>query len=778
MRHSLRPLALLSAAPLAIALPIALVAMPTPIMAQGLQMVQPLNTDADKLGVVMRRLATAPNDADALVTAGELSLKLDDLRAAAAFFARAEKADPRNARVKAGMASILVRSERPGEALRYFAQAQSLGLDPGSFAGDRALAYDLIGEQDRAQRDYRLALSRGGDDETLRRYALSLGISGNQPLALQQIDTLVRRQDRGAWRARAFILAMTGDQAGATKIATTMMPGALGSGLQPFFERLPTLPAADRAFAVHFGEVRPTPERLADARMVPPLPALGRDPTAPMMAATTPVAPVRTAAIDPKRNRGRTRDDRRAQRGTSAPAQTAPVQMAATTAGVPGRVPLAASTVTTVASPMQMVQSLPTATARVEAVQPGVTATPAASPSSPVPGGRPLGPGFAGQAGSSVAASGAATRPQADGTLAASTVAQLAAIPVRPETPQQTMGADTRPGFASTGPVASGMSVSRATTPSQPNATSLANMAAMTPASASGPQSASPAVAAQSTAPATGPEAMPPATRGDDAILARIVAGLSMPMADLTIDPNAATSAPPVAAAVTTPTRVATRTAPVRTSPARTVTPRTTAAVTDDPPAPARSTRATRAKLPAAMPAEPVEAVAVTPRLSRRQAARAAAAAARENAEADALAEAEAAPKTSVKKSAKALAAEKKLLADKKAAADKKVLADKAAAEEKKLAKADPERIWVQVAGGANANDLPKAWSSVQAKAAALKGRPAYATPLRATNRVVTGPFKTEAEARTFVNTLAKQGVSAFTFTSDKGQKLTKLPTK
>lgn len=756
MRYFQRPSALLCATTLAIAL----AAIVPPAAAQGLQMVQPLNTDADKLGTVMRRLATAPNDADALVTAGELSLKLDDLRAASVFFARAEKADPRNARMKAGMASILVRSERPGEALRYFAQAESLGLDPGVFAGDRALAYDLIGEQGRAQRDYRLALSRGGDDETLRRYALSLGISGNQPLALQQIDTLVRRQDRGAWRARAFILAMTGDQAGATKIATTMMPGALGNGLQPFFERLPTLSAVDRAFAVHFGEVRATPERLADARMVPTLPPLGRDPSAPVMAATTTVAPVRTAAADV--SRGRTRYDRRGQRTVP------PTQLAAST-GVPGRVPLAASAVTTVGSPMQLIQPrpmttpVPAAAVPVTAARPSWTAPATAQLPATVTTGRPLGPGFAGQSitRQPPVSGGAAMRPQADGTLAASTVAQLAAIPIRPATatPQvPASAADTRPGFASV-PSASptpDMAVSAAV--AEANPTAMANMAAMTPA---------PPIVTQTASPAPAPSAVAPPLRGDDAILARIVAGLSMPMADLTIDPNAATASP--ARGVTTPVEVASRPAATRTPPVR-VKP---APVAEAAPA---TTRTTRGKTAAT---ERAATTATTlPRLTRRQAARAAEAAARENAEADALADADAAPKSPVKKTAKALAAEKKLIADKKAAADKKAVADKKAAEDRKLAKADPARIWVQVAGGANASDLPKAWASVQGKAAALKGRPAYATPLRATNRVVTGPFKTEAEARTFVNTLAKQGVSAFTFTSDKGQKLTKLPSK
>ena len=236
-----------------------------------------------QLASEMRILAANPLDLPALIRAGELTLRLDDPTAASGFFARAERIDPNNPRIKAGKAIILLRAGRPGEALRRFVEAEQARGDVRTFAADRGLAYDLIGEQDRAQRDYRLALKSGslnavGIDETTRRYALSLGISGKRDEALAQIDPLLRKSDRGAWRARAFILAMTGDGRGAEKIAASMMPGGLGQGLQPFFEKLPTLRPADRAFAVHFGEVRSTPMRLVDARMAPVLPALGARP--------------------------------------------------------------------------------------------------------------------------------------------------------------------------------------------------------------------------------------------------------------------------------------------------------------------------------------------------------------------------------------------------------------------------------------------------------------------------------------------------------------------
>lgn len=201
---------------------------------------------ADELASEMRVLAVTPTDVRAMVRAGELTLKLDDATAASGFFARAERIDPNNPRIKAGKGIILLRSGRPGEALRRFAEAEQLRGDVRTFVAERALAYDLIGEQERAQRDYRLAQKSGalndvGADETARRYALSLGISGKRDEALAQIDPLLRRSDRGAWRARAFILAMNGDGRGAERIAASMMPGGLGQGLQPFFDKLTTL---------------------------------------------------------------------------------------------------------------------------------------------------------------------------------------------------------------------------------------------------------------------------------------------------------------------------------------------------------------------------------------------------------------------------------------------------------------------------------------------------------------------------------------------------------
>lgn len=246
------------------------------------------NPTADRLSEQVRLLADNPRNLEALVSAGQLSAKLGDTAAALAFLARAEAVDPNDARIFAARGSALVQMEKPGEALRMFNEAERRGLAVDQYAADRGFAYDLLGAPELAQRDYRVALQHGNDDETVRRLALSLGITGRGDEAMTLLDPLLRRSDRPSWRARAFILAMTGDVPGAEKIASTMMPGTMGAALSPFFRKLPTLGNADRAFAVHFGELAPTAARQADARGAPALPAY------------TPTRPVVLASVTPK----------------------------------------------------------------------------------------------------------------------------------------------------------------------------------------------------------------------------------------------------------------------------------------------------------------------------------------------------------------------------------------------------------------------------------------------------------------------------------------------
>src|ERR1044072_635079 len=104
------------------ALVLAVLAGPAPALAQTEVVAQP-NPDADLLAAEMRNLAVNPRDLRALLSAAEISTRLADTSAALAFYARAEAVEPTNSRIMAGRAAVLVRLERPGEAMRLFQQA-------------------------------------------------------------------------------------------------------------------------------------------------------------------------------------------------------------------------------------------------------------------------------------------------------------------------------------------------------------------------------------------------------------------------------------------------------------------------------------------------------------------------------------------------------------------------------------------------------------------------------------------------------------------------------
>jgi len=208
---------------------------------------------AEGLARYLRVLARDPGDLEALSGAGAAALAVGDADAAINFYVRAEKISPRDGRIKAGLGSALVQKEQPRAALRLFDSATDLGVAPFAVALDRGLAYDLRGDNRKAQTEYLTLLRVRADPEATRRLALSLAMMGERTGALTILDPLLRKKDVAAWRARAFVLAMTGDIAGAEAVAYAVLPRYQADALKPFLARLPSLKPAEKAAAVHFG---------------------------------------------------------------------------------------------------------------------------------------------------------------------------------------------------------------------------------------------------------------------------------------------------------------------------------------------------------------------------------------------------------------------------------------------------------------------------------------------------------------------------------------------
>jgi Flp pilus assembly protein TadD len=200
----------------------------------------------------VRTLASDPKGFEALIGAGRAALALGDTQAAAGFFARADDVNPRSPLPQAGMGAVSVANGYPQSALPYFTRAQQLGASQALIGCDRGLAFDLLGRQADAQKDYRVALAGPDGDEARRRLALSLAISGDKNGALAALAPLSAKGDSAVPRTRAFILALSGDSRGAMTAIDAAMPGSW-SRVAPFLQRLPGLQPGQKAAAVNLG---------------------------------------------------------------------------------------------------------------------------------------------------------------------------------------------------------------------------------------------------------------------------------------------------------------------------------------------------------------------------------------------------------------------------------------------------------------------------------------------------------------------------------------------
>ncbi len=237
----------------------------------------------------VRLIARDPRNFTALVAAGRAALGTGDTQAAVGFFGRAEELSPRSWQPKAGLAAAAVAMGDPRAALSYFAQAQQYGATQMQIAVDRGLAFDLIGDQAKAQSDYRVALLGVDANEARRRLAVSLAISRDIKGAGDTIEPLLLRHDQEAVRINAFILALAGDREGARRTIDAAMPGA-GARFEPFFRMLPVLRPAEKAAAVHLGEFpKDAAQRYAQAEPVPSSPVLSiSNSSRPRQASTAP----------------------------------------------------------------------------------------------------------------------------------------------------------------------------------------------------------------------------------------------------------------------------------------------------------------------------------------------------------------------------------------------------------------------------------------------------------------------------------------------------------
>jgi hypothetical protein len=651
----------------------AICAFGTPVAAQMVQPIpgvtapDPVNT----LSVHLRTLAANPRNLFALLGAGQAAIDVGDPNAALGFFARAEEIDPRNPRAKAGLASALVLLEKPDDALRVFGEAVSLGILEEAIAKDRGLAYDLRGDNRRAQRDYVMALRRGPDDEVTRRYALSLGISGDRSQALTVLDPLLRKQDQGAWRARAFILAMNNDVSGANAIARQVMPASLAGTMSPFLTRLAKLNPAERAHAVNFGTMPSDGQTFASVQIGDPFKPIG----------------------------------------------SAPGGSSAGDGLIPSGAPLGRQAVAATPAPRELPRPNPVVVAQAPSpvapakVAPGFTTEPS--------------PRLGTRIGTRIAAvDPTKLPPEARGEVGNVTrVTTMTALPM-PDTARPPVSVVPAP-TPVPAPVPAPVPV-RVATP-QPPSIVVAPPVAVAPQPAPEPQP-----------PVQTAAVTPPPT----------VAGSASPMTTNSPLPPAPVMEPDAGVAVAAPGFVGPPSEPATTPPVFEVAP-------------------ARAPMPVVTPPASAPSAAPASRL----------ASILSGIEPEAESAPVALPTAAEIRAAQRAAARKATVAAEAAEAAQRAKDEKA--KQAAAAKANPARLWVQVATGSNMRGLSLTWRKIrEANEKLLKPYGGYSVPFRATNRVLAGPVRSSADARALVSALGKAGVSASSYSSEAGQEVVKLAAK
>jgi Flp pilus assembly protein TadD len=361
--------------------------------AQAQPVVQPLPGGASRaLSTALARIAANPRDSNALIDAGNAALGMNDVDAAIGFFTRAREVSPRDVRAVGGLAGAHLRNEDPYTAIGLFNEAELAGPLSSALLAERGLAYDLVGDNVTAQRYYQLA--GPNNDEAVRRLALSLAISGDRRGSEAALSPLILRQDKSAWRTRAFSLAILGDEAQAVSIANATMPASLATGISPYLRYMRQLTRAQQAAAANLGHFpRASEIGRDDPRMAqysppsPRRPATGVDaglvPSGQPLGATTASRARGTLQAERPSRQERREQDRQAREARTRPSERV-------------RPPEPVVAVSTTPPPPSTLAPSRPATAPVVPARPA--ATPAATPrgvASAVPATAPAVPGFA-----------------------------------------------------------------------------------------------------------------------------------------------------------------------------------------------------------------------------------------------------------------------------------------------------------------------------------------------------------------------------------------------
>lgn len=399
-----------------------------PVQSISRPIVQPIpqKSAGMRLNDALGKLARNPQDVAALIDAGKASLELGDAQASIGFYQRALQLQPRNAATKVALAGAHVMAEDPFTAIELFDEAEKAGPIAPEQLANRGLAFDLVGDFQTAQFYYRQSLAGAPSDETLRRLALSQAIARDRKGMDQTLNPLLQKQDKAAWRTRAFGLAIMGQTDEAEEIARQTMPPEMATAITAYLRYMPRLTAAQQAAAGNTGRFPRAAEIGNDD------PRLAFYSRSRVQVAAAPAKPAATAPA-PDKGKGRGAKGRDNTGGKVAAVAPKP-------APVPPPEPLVSREVTESPAKLAVVTAPP---------KPALTPTPPPPPPSPaaVVAAKPalVGPDFstaAGPAGQDVSGFNLGKAPSAQPPAPTSTTAPAPAQAAAPQKPRKAASID------------------------------------------------------------------------------------------------------------------------------------------------------------------------------------------------------------------------------------------------------------------------------------------------------------------------------------------------
>lgn len=258
---------------------VGLISYVSPVLAQSRTVhVNDPAQDQRMLDDATMRLARDADDLDAMRDGAKAALQLGEYDVALGFLNRAEAVQPADPEIRSLRGSVMVRLGMPRLALPLFAEAERMGARPAQFAADRGLAHDLLGDQTSAQYYYAIAQRVEPDAEVTRRHAFSLAVAGDRDGAERMLQPLLQANDAGAWRIRAFVLAVSGRAGEAVGLLYAVLPRQLADNLAPYMRSVARLRPEQQVAAAHLGIFPSDISVMAGAdRLVPSGRAFGTD---------------------------------------------------------------------------------------------------------------------------------------------------------------------------------------------------------------------------------------------------------------------------------------------------------------------------------------------------------------------------------------------------------------------------------------------------------------------------------------------------------------------